>query len=222
MSGDNTDYTVYEASNDLQENGPPSFQATPIDMRDGVDECGVCPLQSYGDYGVAHTVYDGEAELGRVYMCPTMTPVGQVLSQHFLVQNEATLGMVDYTREIVERLKQEVFGEAMMDTIETGVCWLVHGRRCSCTGDYEATPKGLFYLIDNILFINANTEDAYKSCPDAWLQDVYECIAFALARSNDLGRVPRSTYTTGLFRIGMATGRKLEILRNTISRTRHL
>jgi hypothetical protein len=188
-------------------------------MRDGVDECGVCPLQSYGDYGVDHTVYDREAELGRVYMCPTSTPVGQVLSQHVLDQNRATLEMIDHTRGIIERLKQDVFGESVMDKLATGVCWLVHGRRCSCTGCFDAIPKGLFYLMENIIFINANTGDAYRACPDAWLQDVYECIVFALAR---IEAVDRSTYATELLRIGMATGAKLEILRNTMSLTRQL
>jgi hypothetical protein len=187
-----------------------------------MEACGVCPLQSFGDYGVGHTLYDREKKLGRVYMCPTSTPVGQVLSQHALEQKKATLEMIDHTRGIVERLKQEVFGESAMDKMVTGVCWLVHGRRCSCTGFFDAIPKGLFYFMDNILFINANTEDAYKACPDTWLQDVYECIAFALARCEALGRVPRSTYATELLRIGMATGAKLEILRNTMSRTRQL
>lgn len=220
MSEENVDYKAYEALTDLPDDGAPSFQATSMDMRDGVDECGVCPLQSYGDYRDA--IYDREAKLGRVCMRPTMTPVGPVLSQHLLEQNRATLRMIDYTRGIIERLEKEVFGEAMADTVETGVCWLVHGRRCLCMGDYDAIPKGIFYLVDNTLFINANTEDSYKACPDAWLQDVYECIAFALARSSDLGRVFESTYKTELLRIGMATGMKLEILRNTISRTRHL
>jgi hypothetical protein len=183
MPGD-TGYPVYEPSNDGSLGDDiPSFQVTPMDMRGGVDACGVCPLQSFRDYEAGHVLYDRETELGRVYMSATMTPVGQVLAQHPLDQNKATLQMIDHTRGITERLKKEVFGEAVMDTMETGVCWLVHGRRCSCTGVSESTPKGLCYRLDNILFINANTEDAYQSCPDAWLQDVYECIAFALART---------------------------------------
>ena len=154
-----------------------------------MEVCG-CPLQSFGDYGVGHTLYDRGVELGRFYMCPTSTPVGHVLSQHLLEQNKANLEMIDHTRDIMERLKQEVFGESVMDKMATGVCWLVHGRRCSCTGLFDDIPKGLFYFMNNTLFLNANTEDAYRACPDVWLQDVYECIAFALARIKTVGASP--------------------------------